>query len=123
MVEGKNNKKNIISFRLSDDEYADLLLKISDANGMQKLSASAFVRASLVSAQVRANDVELERYRVYIAGQIAQQINEIAGALNTANNEGVVSDNLVITLADKIDVITNEMHQLLAPLEGRTEWH
>ena len=123
MVEGKNNKKNIISFRLSDDEYADLLLKISDANGMQKLSASAFVRASLVSAQVRANDVELERYRVYIAGQIAQQINEIAGALNTANNEGVVSDNLLITLADKIDVITNEMHQLLAPLEGRTEWH
>jgi len=123
MAEEKNNKKNIISFRLSDDEYADLLLKISDANGMQKLSASAFVRASLVSAQVRANDVELERYRVYIAGQIAQQINEIAGALNTANNEGVVSDNLLITLADKIDVITNEMHQLLAPLEGRTEWH
>jgi len=119
----KKNKTNVISFRLNDDEYAELLLKITDANGEKKLTPSAFARAALVSSQVRVNDVELEQYRVYIAGQITQQIQTIAGVLNTANMEEQVNDELLIALADKIDLITDEMNKMLSPIEGRTEWH
>ena len=119
----KKNKNHIISFRLNDYEFAELLLKISDANGVQMLKPSVFARGSLISAQVRANDSELEKYRVFIAGQVSRQIQQIAGALETANKSDKTDDELLIELVEKIDLIMDEMNALLSPLDARTEWH
>ena len=98
-------------------------MKINNVHGEQKISPSAFARASLIGAQVRANDIELERYRVYISGQISNQIQLITDVMTAANNAQKIDDNLLITLAEKVDVISGEMNQLLAPLETHTQWH
>ena len=112
----KKAKSSVISFRIDDDALAELIMKTTDSRGEQIISPSAFARAALESAQVHVVDQELEAFRVYVAAQIGNNINQIARRLNTDAKAGVIDTVTYRDVANELASISNELHALLQPI-------
>lgn len=112
----KKNKEHVISARYNEDEYLDILLKISDADGKQMMSPGAFSKAATLAGKVTIVDSELEQYRVFVASKISNNINQIAKRLNTDFKAESVSEKTYIDVLNQMEKLNNELNKLLEPM-------
>lgn len=112
----KKSKDHTISFRVDDDEIAELMLKITDSRGELIMKPSAFARAALVSSQVHVVDQELEAFRVYVAAKLGNNINQIARRLNIDAKSGMIDSATYNDVAHQLASISDELHALLQPI-------
>ena len=117
MNEGdKKNKNFVISARYTEDEYLDVLMKITDESGQQMMSPGAFSKAATLGGKVTIVDSELERYRAFIASRISNNINQIARGLNTDRKAGKISEATYEKTLLELQKLVAELNKLLEPL-------
>lgn len=117
MNEGdKKNKDFVISARYTEDEYMDVLLKITDEDGHRMMSPGAFSKAAALAGKVTIVDSELEQYRAFIAGNIGNNLNQIARRLNTDNLAGTITEQTYIDVLNELGSLKKELTKLLEPL-------
>lgn len=112
----KENKDHQIGVRLTDSQYADLLLKITDADGNQIISPAAFCRSAITSAKVTIVDSELEKYRTFVAARIGNLRNQLVRVLHKDRKSGIVSEKTYLDILEKIQDQDDELNKLLEPL-------
>jgi len=112
----KKNKNHVISFRVSDDEYLDMIAKTSDENGVQLMKISEFAKASLISSNVKIVDSELDRYRVFVLAQIGNLRNQLVKCLHQDRRAGIVSEDTYIKILMKIEEEQKEQKKLMKVL-------
>lgn len=117
MKSPKKNKKHIISARYTDDEYADVMLKISNRDGEQVISVGEFSKLATLSKSAVIVDSEVERYKVYIASKISNNINQIAKRLNTDNRQGIIGDKTYSDVLYSLNEIRQQLVVLLSPVQ------
>lgn len=103
------NKTHIVSARYTDDEYLDILMKVTGTDGKTFMSPGQFSKCAALSAKVVVVDRELEEYKVFLAYKISNSINQIAQAIHMDRQSGVVSQSTY-------DLATQELQQLHAEL-------
>lgn len=113
---GKKNKEYVVSARYTEDEYLDILLKISDANGKKMMSVGAFSKVATLSGKVTIIEKELEQYRTFIASRISNNINQIAKRLNTDHKADLISEKTYIDVLNQMEILNHELNKLLEPL-------
>ena len=113
----KENKSHVISARFNDDEYLDVMMKITDESGTQLMKLSDFARASILSSKVVIVDSELEQYRAWVAASVGNNINQIARRLNTDAKTEILSESTYIDVLKELNKISVEMNKLLEPLK------
>ena len=101
----KKKKSLVISTRLTEDEYADVLLRIANSQGESLIKPSDYFRHALLDANVVVNDKEVEQYRVFILSKISNNLNQIAKRLNQDHGMNLINE---ATYQD----ILNELVQL-----------
>ena len=117
MSEGDKKKKDyVISARYTEDEYLDVLMKISDADGKQMMKPAAFTKAAALAGKVTIVDSELEQYRAFIASNIGNNLNQIARRLNTDNLAGTITEQTYIDVLNELGSLKKELTKLLEPL-------
>ena len=83
----------VIATRLTESEYADIMLRIADDIGEQQITLSEYTKQALLNATVVVVDTEVEQYKVFILSKLSNNINQIAKRLNkdklsnTLNNQ------------------------------------
>ena len=83
----------VIATRLTESEYADIMLRITDDIGEQQITLSEYTKQALLNATVVIVDTEVEQYKVFILSKLSNNINQIAKRLNkdklsnTLNNQ------------------------------------
>jgi len=115
-MKNKKNKDYVISSRYTEDEYLDILMKVSDGDGNPMMKPSAFVKAASLSSGVKIVDSELEKYKVFIAAKVGNNLNQIAKRLNTDNKSGVLNDRTYIDVLNDMSLIKKELNELLEPI-------
>lgn len=117
MNEGdKKNKDFVISARYTEDEYMDVLLKITDEDGHRMMSPGAFSKAATLGGKVTIVDSELERYRAFVAARMGNNINQIARGLNTDRKAGKISETTYEVVLQELEKLVVELNKLLEPL-------
>ena len=115
-LQGKKNKNIVISTRLTDDEYADIQLRIADENLKKIISLSEYFKQALLGASVHVIDKEVEQYRVHILGKISNNINQISRRLNFDNLEKKINDDTYKNVLIEMKKICDQVAELSAPL-------
>lgn len=119
--DNKNNKEkreHVVSTRLTDKEYSELLLKLSDDEGVLIKRVSDFIQGACTGATVHVYDSEIERYKAFIAGRTGNNINQIARRLNQDNIAGKISDDTYEEVLLQLKQINDDLSKVLRPLEG-----
>lgn len=112
----KKNKDFVISARYSEDEYMDVLFKITDENGQQIMSPGAFSKSATLSAKVTLVDSELERYRVFVAAKMGSNINQIARGLNADRISEKINESTYESVMKELEKLVIQLNKLLEPL-------
>ena len=112
----KQAKDIVISTRLTETEYADLLLKISDGSDNLIMKPSEYLRAAATSISVKIVDVEVERYKAFIAAKLSNNVNQIARRLHQHHHSGNVGDVTYKAVLDEFKKLNDELTGVLAPI-------
>lgn len=112
----KKNKERVISARYTEDEYMDILLKISDGEGKQIISPGAFSKAATLSGRVTVVDKEVEQYKVFVASKISNNVNQISKRLNSDFKAKIISEKTYGDVLEELNKLTIQVHSLLEPL-------
>ena len=112
----KKTRDYVISARYTEDEYIDVLLKITDESGQQMMSPGAFSKAATLGGKVTIVDSELERYRAFVAARMGNNINQIAKGLNTDRKAGKISEATYEVILKELKSLVVELNKLLEPL-------
>jgi len=113
----KKKRLHQIGVRLTDDEYEDLMHKITDLDGNQMMTPSTFARASMKGAAVRIVDTELEQYRTFVAAQMANARNQMVNRLNIESKAGIISEKTYVEILELMRDQDHELNRLLEPLK------
>jgi len=114
----KEARKHVVSTRLTDREYAEVLLKISDDSGVLLLKVSDYVYSACTGATVHVYDAEIERYKAFIAARTGNNINQIARRLNHDNVAGKISEKTYEDVLLQLRQVNDALSTVLRPLEG-----
>lgn len=77
------SKTRVISFRVTTEQYKEIMNKCSDAQGVQLITLAEMARLSLLTQRViKVTEDPLDRYRIAIAGEMASGITEIVQMLD-----------------------------------------
>jgi hypothetical protein len=116
MKDNKKNKSVVISTRLTEDEYADIQLRISDADGKAMMKQSAYFKSALLDASVLVKDKEVEQFKVFILSKISNNINQVAHRLNADNKVGIIDAKTYDDALNSMKKICDEVARLSSPL-------
>ena len=106
----------VVSIRFNDDEYMDILMKISDKDGKPIMSAGKFVKCAALTGKVKIFNHEVEEYKAFILGKISNNINQIAYRLNTDNIENKVSESTYIANLEALENVLELVNELAEPV-------
>lgn len=112
----KKNKNIVISARLTEDEYADIKLRISDADGKAMMKTSEYYKRALLDAVVHIKDKEVEQYKVFVLSKISNNINQVAYRLNSDNKAGIIDAKTYDDVLNSMKNICDEVSRLSSPL-------
>jgi hypothetical protein len=112
----KKNKTIVISARLTEDEYADITLRISGADGKAMMKQSEYFKSALLDAAVHVKDKEVEQFKVFILSKISNNINQVAHRLNSDNKAGIIDAETYKDVLENMEKICNEVAKLSSPL-------
>jgi hypothetical protein len=120
MSENKSSRKEgkdiVISTRLTESEYTEILCKISDGSGKPLMKPGAYLRAAATGASITVVDAEIERYRAFIAGKISNNLNQITRRLNEDNKSGKIDHETYGQVLAELKELNAEFCRLLVPL-------
>jgi len=102
----------VVAVRFKDDEYMDLLMKISDKDGKQIMKVSSFIKSAALTGKVKVFNHEVEEYKAFILGKISNNINQIAHRLNTDNSENKVSEKTYIANLEALENLLEQINEL-----------
>jgi len=102
----------VIAVRFKDDEYMDLLMKISDKEGKQIMKVSSFIKSASLTGKVKVFNHDVEEYKAFILGKISNNINQIAHRLNTDNSENKVSEKTYIANLEALENLLEQINEL-----------
>ena len=83
----------VIATRLTESEYADIMLRIADDIGEQQITLSEYTKQALLNATVVVVDTEVEQYKVFILSKLSNNINQIAKRLNKDKLSNTLNHN------------------------------
>lgn len=112
----KNNKNHVISFRVTDAQYLDILMRTNDENGNALMKPGEFAKASILGSTVNLVDKDLEQYKVFTLARIGNNINQLVKRLNTDNKKGIIDLDTYIEILEKLKEIQDEQQAMLAPI-------
>lgn len=102
----------VVSIRFKDDEYIDLLMKVSDKDGKPIMPVGKFVKCAALTGKVKIFNHEVEEYKAFILGKISNNINQIAHRLNTDNIENKVSEQTYIANLEALESLLKHVNEL-----------
>jgi len=112
----KNNKSIVISTRLKDDEYAEVMLRIVNEDGEQIMKPSDYFKQSLLDAKVVVKYKEVEQYKAFILSRISNNMNQLAKRLNQDNLAHNISEETYKNVLSELVKINQEIVELTEPL-------
>lgn len=115
----KNNKNHVISFRVTDEQYLDILMRTTDENGKAIMKPGEFAKASILASTVNLISKELkdlEQYKVFILARMGNNINQLVKRLNTDNKSGKLDLDTYIEILEELKKIQDEQHAMLVPV-------
>lgn len=103
-------KSNTITLRLSDELYAEVLIKSKSLN----MTTSDFIRNTIMNTEVsyQTNDKDYG-YLIGAINKIGNNINQIAHNLNIARNEKALKDEDYDDLINQLIIINSSVKSLL----------
>ncbi len=113
----KEKRQFVISTRLSESEYFDFLANVSGKGGMKKRAQSSYLRAAALGMSVRIIDSEVEAYRMFIAGKMSNNINQIAKRLNTDFKSNILTSETYHEVLIALKAVHDDYLNLIKPLE------
>lgn len=117
MSKEKKNKSIVIATRLKEDEYADVMLRISNEEGQQIMKPSDYFKQSLLGAKVVVKDKEVEQYKAFILSRISNNMNQVARRLNQDNIANKISEETYKDVLDELVKINKEIVELAEPVK------
>jgi hypothetical protein len=111
-----NKKTEIISGRVSNDELKEIKKKLLNDEGVQVIKIGKFVREATLKAHVIFNDPELEKYRIFTAAQIGNNMNQIARRLNQDNKAGKICEATYENILGLLEKTYDKLNDLLEPI-------
>ena len=74
----------IVSFRITEEQYADLVIRCINSHGERLISVSDFARYTVMHQRsIQPSELPLERYRLAIAAQLATAVSDMIQELNS----------------------------------------
>ena len=114
----KEGKNIIISTRLTESEYMNFLLKITDESGCLIIKTSAYLRAAVIDMSINIIDSEVECYKCFIAGKISNNINQIAKRLNQDHKQEKMDNDTYQAILNELKKVNDVLSNLLTSLIG-----
>jgi len=106
----------VVSIRFNDDEYMNILMKISDKDGNLIMSAGKFCKCAALTGKVKIFNHEVEEYKTFILGKISNNINQITHRLNIDNIENKVSEQTYISNLEGLKELLELVNELADPI-------
>jgi len=106
----------IVSIRFKEDEYMDLLMKVSNKEGNPIMSVGKFCKCAALAGKVKIFNHEVEEYKAFILGKISNNINQMAHRLNTDNIENKVSESTYIANLEALKEVLELVNELAEPV-------
>jgi hypothetical protein len=102
MSKKSEQKNRVVTVRLSESEYVEILLKISDVDGNLIVPVSTYLRAATAGVSVTATDRDVERAKIHLYSKASNNINQIAKQINTQAkiNHYLSDDDLNIAISE-----------------------
>ena len=110
--EGAYAMSEVVSIRFNDDEYMNILMKISNKDGKPIMSPGKFCKCAALTGKVKIFNHEVEEYKAFILGKISNNINQIAHRLNTDNVENKVSEKTYIANLEVLESLLEQVNEL-----------
>jgi len=112
----KKNKSHVISWRCSDDELVEILMKVCDEDGVEMMKPSAYSRAATLGGHVTIVDSELERYKAFVLARQGNLRNQMVKCLHQDRKAGIVTEKTYISILEQMHKEEIAQNKLLEPL-------
>ena len=106
----------VVSIRFKENEYIELLMKVSNKNGNKAMSVSQFCKHSALTGKVTIFNQEIEEYKTHLLSKLSNNINQIAHRLNTDNFKGTLSESTYINNLQALEEILQLVNELSKPI-------
>ena len=106
----------VVSIRFKENEYIELLMKVSDKNGNEAMSVSQFCKHSALTGKVTLFNHEIEEYKTFLLSKLSNDINQIADKLNSDNLKGNLSESIYINNLQALEKILELTNELAKPI-------
>lgn len=79
-----SSKTRVISYRLTEEQYAELVARCTNRHGEQLLTPAEYARYTTLHQSVaKPIELSLERYRLAIAAQLTTSVTDMVQALDS----------------------------------------
>ena len=113
----ENNRDRKISIRITEQEYNDITLTLTNGEGKKIMSYSDYYRHAANSSKVVIVDKEIDRYKIHAIHKCGNVITQLNKVLYGAKKRGTLSSNTFENIISELEKLNDEMTYLVNPLK------